>query len=96
MGTVNPLGHDVERIAGASTPHPAIDWATCGAMALTGSRNGPPVSRPARLATSMRGAGEALRLLAGNRWPHQLDTEALLGERETPTNVRELHRQGRW
>jgi crotonobetainyl-CoA:carnitine CoA-transferase CaiB-like acyl-CoA transferase len=75
------LGASVARLPGSREPHPAIEWARSGAMALTGAADGPPLLAPGPLAACARGAAEALRLLAGERWQTRLDGPALLGER---------------
>lgn len=75
------LGARVVRSSGRRDPHPAIEWARSGAMALTGPADGPPQLAPGPLASCARGAAEAVRLLAGERWQTQLDAPALLGER---------------
>jgi hypothetical protein len=75
------LGGTVEHVQHGSEPHPAIDWAASGAMALTGRTDGPPLLAPGPLATCARGAVDAIRLLAGERWTSELDGPALLGER---------------
>ncbi len=85
------LGADVVRSRCAADPHPAIEWARSGAMALTGHAEGPPLLAPGPLASCARGAIEALRLVAGKRWPSDLDGPALLGERAA---VFGLHRRG--
>lgn len=75
------LGGSVARSPGDHDPHPAIEWARSGSMALTGPAEGPPQVAPGPLAACARGALEALRLLAGERWSSNLDGPALLGER---------------
>jgi crotonobetainyl-CoA:carnitine CoA-transferase CaiB-like acyl-CoA transferase len=45
--------------------HPALRWAECGAMALTGHRDGPPLMCPVPLASCADGAVLALRAVAG-------------------------------
>ena len=62
-------------------PHPALAWAASGAMALTGPADGAPVVPPGDLASCARGAIEALRVLAEDRWCASIDGPALLGER---------------
>ncbi len=65
-----------------AAPHPALEWAASGAMALSGRPDGPPVLAPAALATWAREAVTELRALAGARWMlGALDGAALLGER---------------
>jgi hypothetical protein len=61
--------------------HPAIAWARCGAMALTGAADGPPVMVPAHLPAAMRGAALALRAMSGQALEDLGDAAALLGER---------------
>jgi crotonobetainyl-CoA:carnitine CoA-transferase CaiB-like acyl-CoA transferase len=75
------LGARVVRTPGGDEPHPAIEWAGSGAMALTGHADGPPLLAPGPLATCARGAVQAMRLVAGGRWSSELDGPALLGER---------------
>jgi len=75
------LGGKVVRIPQGSEPHPAIEWAESGAMALTGHADGPPLLAPGPLASCARAAVEAIRLVAGERWSSELDGPALLGER---------------
>jgi hypothetical protein len=62
-------------------PHPAIEWARSGSMALTGSAYGPPMLAPGSPAACARGAVEAIRLLAGGSLSSNLDGPALLAER---------------
>jgi hypothetical protein len=75
------LGGRVARSPGDGDPHPAIEWARSGSMALTGPAEGPPRVAPGPLATCARAALDALRLLAGERWSSNIDGPALLGER---------------
>jgi hypothetical protein len=75
------LGGRVARAEGGRDPHPAIEWARSGAMALTGAADGPPLLAPGPLASCARGAVDAIALLAGERWRAALDGPALLGER---------------
>lgn len=75
------LGGSVVRSPDASEPHPAIEWADSGAMALTGHADGPPLLAPGPLATCARAVVDAIRLVAGERWSSSLDGPALLGER---------------
>jgi hypothetical protein len=75
------LGGSVVRSQGGGEPHPAVDWAGSGAMALTGHSDGPPMLAPGPLATCARAAADAIRLVAGERWRSDLDGSALLGER---------------
>jgi hypothetical protein len=57
-------------------------WASSGAMALTGPREGPSPRVPGQVAVSMAGAALALRVLAACRGVDlALDGPALLGER---------------
>ena len=62
-------------------PHPAFAWAESGAMALTGSADGPPAATRGRLATAARGAVRAFGALAGDDAVAGLDGPAMLGER---------------
>ena len=75
------LGGCVERAPGQREPHPDVEWARSGAMALSGAAGGPPLLAPGPLAACARGAAEACALLAGERWRAPLDGPALLGER---------------
>ncbi len=75
------FGGSVLRSPNGSEPHPAIEWADSGAMALTGHANGPPLLAPGPLATCARAVVDAIRLVAGERWSSNLDGPALLGER---------------
>jgi hypothetical protein len=60
----------------------AREWARSGAMALTGSTDGPPRLAPGPLALAARGAALALATRApGSRALAELDGPALLGER---------------
>jgi crotonobetainyl-CoA:carnitine CoA-transferase CaiB-like acyl-CoA transferase len=75
------LGGRVTRVRGRRDPHPAVEWARSGAMALTGAADGPPLLAPGPLASCARAAADAIALLAGERWRTTLDGPALLGER---------------
>jgi len=75
------FGSSVVRSPDGSAPHPAIEWANSGAMALTGHANGPPLLAPGPLASCAGAAVDAIRLVAGERWTSELDGPALLGER---------------
>ena len=75
-----PLG-PASRAREESDLPPALEWARSGAMALTGSPDGPPLLAPGPLASCARGAVRALELLAGDDWRGDLDGPALLGER---------------
>ena len=75
------LGCRATSPAAVDQRHPALAWAASGAMALTGPANGAPVVAPGDLAGCARGAIEALRRLAGDRWRTAIDAPALLGER---------------
>lgn len=85
------LGGAVVRSPNGEEPHPAIDWARSGAMALTGHADGPPLLAPGPLATAAHAAVNAIRLVAGERGSLELDGPALLGERAA---IFELHRRG--
>ena len=74
-------GFDVARSPGGVAPHPALDWARSGAMALAGRAAGPPLLAPGPLAACARGALSALRALAGTAWRSQLEGPEVLGER---------------
>lgn len=77
---------------GGADPHPALDWARCGAMALSGEPEGPPRLAPGPLAACARGAVRALEGLVGGALPGVGAGPALLGERAA---LRGLRRQGR-
>jgi len=85
------VGGRVERAAGGRSRHADIEWASSGAMALTGAADGPPLLVPGPLAACARGAADAVELLAGERWSSTLDGPALLGERAA---IFDLHRRG--
>jgi crotonobetainyl-CoA:carnitine CoA-transferase CaiB-like acyl-CoA transferase len=80
------------RLEPGATPHPAALWAGSGAMALTGSRAGPPSPQPWQVAVAAHGAGLALAAVSGAPALAALDTPALLGERAA---VLGLQRRGR-
>ncbi len=64
--------------------HPVLAWARCGAMALTGHANGPPLPAPGRLAACAEDAAAELERVAvagGLGSLAGLDAPALLGER---------------
>lgn len=69
------------------TPHPDLDWAASGAMAITGTPAGPPLLAPAAITASIREAvGASARIAKANRVLDSaaleaLDAPALLGER---------------
>jgi hypothetical protein len=69
-------GHE-DDVPEASHRSPHEEWAASGAMALTGTRDGPPLSPGWQIASAMRGAALALRVLGGP----EIDGPALLGER---------------
>jgi hypothetical protein len=74
------LGAEVRAVAGPPDLPADLEWARCGAMALTGAPDGAPRLAPGPLASCARGALEALRSLAG-RATLPSDGAALLGER---------------
>ncbi len=74
------LGGEVERVPGPNAPHPALEWAGSGAMALCGHADGPPLLAPGPLASAAAGTLDALRALS-SELPRELDGAALLGER---------------
>ena len=74
-------GVEVARSPGHLDPHPALDWARSGAMALTGRAEAPPRLAPGPLAACARGALRALRALAGTHWRSDLEGPDVLGER---------------
>ena len=73
------LGARVRRQPGSAHAHPAIAWANSGAMALTGSKDGPPQMCPAPLASCVDGVRAAFAALSGNGLP--LPGAEVLGER---------------
>ncbi len=75
------LGLDLEIPARPEPPSPALDWARCGAMALTGPADGAPGFAAGPLASAARGLGLALEALAPGRGFGALDAPALLSER---------------
>ncbi len=62
-------------------PHPDLEWARSGAMALAGESDGPPLLAPAPLATAARAAVRLLARISGSAVLEDLDGAALLGER---------------
>jgi hypothetical protein len=72
-------------VVGAGSPRdPDADWATSGAMALTGDPDGPPLVAPGAPASAARGAALALEALTsafGGLGVVRVDGAALLGER---------------
>ena len=62
-------------------PHPDLEWARSGAMALAGDPDGPPQLAPAPLATAARAALQLLARLSGCAAIGTVDGAALLGER---------------
>jgi CoA transferase family III len=81
-GLLRDLGGGVEAEGPLQRP-PQHDWATSGAMALTGRFQGPPRLAPGGPATAVRGALLALDSLAAasGRWTGALPGPQLLGER---------------
>jgi len=77
---LDSLGAEVERVPRPTAPHPALEWARSGAMALSGLANGAPLLAPGPLASCAAGTLDALRSLAKGL-PRALDGAALLGER---------------
>jgi crotonobetainyl-CoA:carnitine CoA-transferase CaiB-like acyl-CoA transferase len=73
------LGVGAEVPACPEPATPAELWARCGAMALTGFADGPPLPAPGALAACAEGALLALRALAPQA-PLPSDGAALLGE----------------
>ena len=74
LGPSEMAGHE-------SKTHPALAWAACGAMTLTGHANGPPRIAPADLANACARAVHALHRLSGTTATQTLDGAQLLGER---------------
>ncbi len=68
-----------------SRRHPALDWARSGAMALSGSADGPPCLAPGAPALAAATVLQAIRQLAPVRLAEDLDPAALLGERAAAT-----------
>ncbi|MGH0034955.1 MAG: CoA transferase [Myxococcota bacterium] len=88
LGLVGPPAAEaVPTAPDPGDPDPDLDWARCGAMALTGHADGPPALAPGRPTVAMDGAALALRALARrsgegrSRELERLDAPALLGER---------------
>ena len=76
------LGVPPECPAPLAEPHPALEWARSGAMALTGRSEGPPRLEAAGVATVARGVALALSALAAQHGVElRVDGPALLGER---------------
>ncbi|MEU6251392.1 CoA transferase [Streptomyces sp. NPDC047043] len=69
---------------------PHLDWAACGAMALTGEADGPPVLSPGPMTALLAETGTALAQIAGR--PILLDPATILGARAGAMN---LTRRGR-
>ncbi len=93
-GYAGPMGSTVREVCEAllaggalaevldeELPHPDLEWARSGAMALAGEPDGPPLLAPAPLATAARAAVELLARLSGSAVLEGLDGAALLGER---------------
>lgn len=74
-------GESLVSLVGEELPHPDLEWARSGAMALTGEADGPPRLAPAPLATAARAAVGLLARLSGNHALQGIDGAALLGER---------------
>ena len=86
------LAARVLRRPGDIEPHPDLQWADCGTMALTGWPDALPLLAPGPVAACARGALAALRCLAGTSDLDTLDAAALLGERAA---ILGLSRRGR-
>ena len=89
---LSTLGATVIRSDAPPDPHPAIAWASCGLMALTGNAAGDAQMCPAPLASCADGVIKALSAIAGAdslRLPSS--GAALLGERAA---IAGLQRQG--
>jgi len=69
-------------------PHPALAWARCGAMALTGPARGTPRLAPGPLAPRAARAVARLAELSGSEALAALDGAALLGERAGALGLR--------
>lgn len=86
------LGADCAVATGPADPPPAITWARCGLMSLTGRADGPPQMFPAPLASCADGVTRALRSLVPGPLAFELpEGSALLGERAALAG---LHRNG--
>jgi hypothetical protein len=75
------LGVPAAFLPAGPAEHPAIGWASSGAMAMTGYRDRPPVMCPAPLAACADGALMALALCAGRDFAAIPSGARLLGER---------------
>ena len=75
----------------ASAPHPAVDWARSGAMAVTGETDGPPLLAPGPLAHCARGALAALVALAADGVAGSGHAPLVAGARDRATrSLREI------
>jgi len=74
-------GSPLATVLDEELPHPDLEWARSGAMALAGEPDGPPRLAPAPLATAARAAVRLLARLSGCAAIDALDGAALLGER---------------
>ena len=74
--------------AGDREVHPALAWAACGAMALTGHADGPPRLAPAALAVACHRAASALHQMSGTPATAELDGAQFLGERAAIAGLR--------
>ncbi len=79
-------GARVQRRHLRADAHPAIAWANSGAMALTGSRDGPPQMCPAPLASCVDGVRSAFAAIAGTGLA--LPGAEVLGERAAIPGLR--------
>jgi hypothetical protein len=95
-GLLGDLGAHVDRVGGIADLHPDLEWARCGAMALTGPADAAPVLAPGAVTTAARGALEVLRAVARTqRFPaaalkrlEDVDAGVLLGERAACLDLR--------
>jgi hypothetical protein len=78
---LNDLGVGSVDLSHIRNIHPAIRWADCGAMALTGRRDGSPRICQAPIASCADGALAALAAIGSRPFPGNLSGANLLGER---------------
>jgi crotonobetainyl-CoA:carnitine CoA-transferase CaiB-like acyl-CoA transferase len=85
---LSSLGAQVRRLPRARDEHPAVTWARCGMMELTGTAGGPPQLCPLPLAAAADGALAALASLATPQVFAALRGSQLLSERAAITGFR--------
>jgi len=78
-GLLRTLGAEVDTRPGPEAEHPALAWARCGLMALTGAADGEPILCPLPLAACADGVIAALEAIAARPLP--LRGAGLLAER---------------